>query len=57
MWEVSGSSPVVRVEIGVVTYKDMNPQCGRSVVHVRFIDKLVFIFPLFHQYFIRIRRN
>ena len=34
MWEVSGSSPVVRVDIGVVIYEAMTPQCGRSVVHV-----------------------
>ena len=25
---------VVRVDIGVVTYKAMTPQCGRSVVQV-----------------------
>ena len=32
MWEVSGSGPVIRVDIGVVTYEAMTPQCGRSVV-------------------------
>ena len=25
---------VVKVDIGVVTYEAMTPQCGRSVVHV-----------------------
>ena len=25
---------VVRVDIGVVTYEAMTPQCGRSAVHV-----------------------
>ena len=34
MWEVSGSGPVVRVDIGVVTYEAMTAQCGRSVVQV-----------------------
>ena len=36
MWEVSGSGScfVIRVDIGVVTYEAMTPQCGRSVVQV-----------------------
>ena len=34
VWKVSGSGPVVRVDIGVVTYEAMTPQCGRSVVQV-----------------------
>ena len=34
MWEVSGSVLAVRVDIGVVTYEAMTPQCGRSVVQV-----------------------
>ena len=35
MWEVSGFQIlVVRVDIGVVTYEAMTPQCGRSVVQV-----------------------
>ena len=33
-WEVSCSGPFVRVDIGVVTYEAMTPQCGRSVVQV-----------------------
>ena len=32
MWEVSGSGLVVRVDIRVVTYEAMTPQCGRSVI-------------------------
>ena len=34
MWEVSGSGPDVRVDIGVVIYEAMTPQCRRSVVQV-----------------------
>ena len=34
MWEVSGSCPGVRVDIGVVIYEAMTPQCGRSVVQI-----------------------
>ena len=34
MWEVSGSGPVVRVDIGVVTFEALTPQCGSSVVQV-----------------------
>ena len=31
VWEVSGSSPGVRIYIGVMTYKAMTLQCVRSV--------------------------
>ena len=36
MWEVSGSGPGCQsiVYIGVLIYKAMTSQCGRSVVHV-----------------------
>ena len=34
MWEVSGQVLVVRVDIEVVIYEAMTPQCGRSVVQV-----------------------
>ena len=34
MWEISGSVRVVSVDIGVVTYVVITPQCGRSVVQV-----------------------
>ena len=34
MLEVSVQVLVVRVDIGVVTYEAMTPQCGRSVVQV-----------------------
>ena len=34
MWEVSGSGPGCQMDIGVVTYEAVTPQCGRSVVQV-----------------------
>ena len=34
VWEVSGQVLFVKVDIGVVTYEVMTPQCGRSVVQV-----------------------
>ena len=34
MWEFSGQVLVVRVDIEVVIYEAMTPQCGRSVVQV-----------------------
>ena len=37
MWEVSGTGLVVRVDIAVVTYEAMTPQCGRSVVQFLFV--------------------
>ena len=33
-WEVSGSGPGSRVDLGVVTCEAMTPQCGRSVVQI-----------------------
>ena len=38
MWEVSGSVLVVRVDVGVVIYEAITPQCGRSVVQVRVVS-------------------
>ena len=34
MWEISAKGPLVRVNIRVVIYEAMTPQCGRSVVQV-----------------------
>ena len=34
VWEVSGLVLIVRVDIGVVSYEAMVPQCGRSVFQV-----------------------
>ena len=34
VWEVSGSFLVITVDIGLVTYSAMTPQCGRSVVQI-----------------------
>ena len=34
VWDIRFQILVVRVDIGVVTYEDMTPQCKKSVVQV-----------------------